>query len=200
MSQISPRQQDILQALASMLETQGGTRITTAALAKQVGVSEAALYRHFPSKTRMFETLIQFIEETVFSRINKILDDEKETVRRFQLILTLLLTFAEKNPGMCHILIGDALTSEADSLRERITRFYDRFESQLKQILRESEIRQDAGFSMDASAIVTMLMAIVEGRIAQYVRSQYLRKPTDYWNQQWQLLESSLFTVDNLTV
>ena len=148
----------------------------------------------------MFETLIQFIEETVFSRINKILDDEKETVRRFQLILTLLLTFAEKNPGMCHILIGDALTSEADSLRERITRFYDRFESQLKQILRESEIRQDAGFSMDASAIVTMLMAIVEGRIAQYVRSQYLRKPTDYWNQQWQLLESSLFTVDNLTV
>ena len=116
------RRAQILQALAGMLETSPGQRITTAKLAEKVGVSEAALYRHFPSKARMFEGLIEFIEETLFTRINKIVNEEKDSLTRCQLILHLILGFAEKNPGITRILNGDALMGEQDRLRARIAR------------------------------------------------------------------------------
>ena len=127
------RAQEILQALARMLEVSRGGRITTAALAAELGVSEAALYRHFPSKTRMYEGLIDFIEETIFARVRTIVSDEPDPVNQCYRILSLVLTFSEKNPGISRILNGDALTGETGRLHERIAVFFDRLESQLKQ-------------------------------------------------------------------
>ena len=139
------RRAQILQALAGMLETNPGQRITTAKLAEKVGVSEAALYRHFPSKARMFEGLIEFIEETLFTRINKIVNEEKDSLTRCQLILHLILGFAEKNPGITRILNGDALMGEQDRLRARIAKLFERLETQLKQVLRERKLREEIG-------------------------------------------------------
>jgi len=119
------RKDRILQALAHMLEAKPGERITTAALAREVGVSEAALYRHFPSKAKMFEGLIEFIEETLFQRVSRILSEEGTAIVRCEKILALLLTFCDKNPGMTRILTGDALVGETDRLRHRITQFFN---------------------------------------------------------------------------
>ena len=128
------RRAHILQCLASMLENNSGKRITTAALAAEVGVSEAALYRHFPSKARMYEGLIDFVEETLFSRINKIINDEKDTAVRIQMVLHLFLGFGEKNPGIARILHGDALTGEHERLRGRVSKIFERLEeTQIKQ-------------------------------------------------------------------
>ena len=147
------RRAQILQALAGMLETSPGQRITTAKLAEKVGVSEAALYRHFPSKARMFEGLIEFIEETLFTRINKIVNEEKDSLTRCQLILHLILGFAEKNPGITRILNGDALMGEQDRLRARIAKLFERLETQLKQVLRERKLREGKTLSADEAKI-----------------------------------------------
>ena len=133
------RREEILQVLARMLQEQPGEHITTAQLAHAVGVSEAALYRHFPSKAKMFESLIEFIEESVFTRINRILTEASGTEDRLQQILVLVLGFADKNPGMARLLQGGVLTGETGRLRERIVQFYDRIETQLRQVLREGE-------------------------------------------------------------
>ena len=136
------RRQQILEALASMLEANPGQRITTARLAEEVGVSEAALYRHFPSKSKIFEGLIEFIEETLFSRISLILVEESSAAQRCESILTLLLTFTERNPGITRLLTGDALAGETARLRVRVVQLFDRIETQLKQVLREAEMRE----------------------------------------------------------
>ncbi|QJQ94587.1 MULTISPECIES: nucleoid occlusion factor SlmA [Halomonadaceae] len=195
MTQVIPkqsRQEQILQALALMLEEDSGKRITIAALARQVGVSEAALYRHFPSKARMFEGLIEFIEETLFERIRRILDETPEALPRCQQILTLLLAFAEKNPGLSRLLGGDALTGETARLRLRIHQLFERLETQLKQILREAEIREARRPAVPAASGANVLMAHVEGRISQYVRSDFRRRPTEFWEDQWPLLSAQL--------
>jgi TetR/AcrR family transcriptional regulator len=142
MSDKPSRKQQILQSLATMLEQSPGARITTAGLARQVGVSEAALYRHFPSKAKMFDALIEFIEDTIFSRINLIMAEEDSASARCAQTIGLLLAFAEKNPGITRILTGDPLSGEADRLRGRVAQFFDRFETHLRQILREAEIRE----------------------------------------------------------
>ena len=152
------RRAQILQALAGMLETSPGQRITTAKLAEKVGVSEAALYRHFPSKARMFEGLIEFIEETLFSRINKIINEEKDSAARCQLILHLILGFAEKNPGITRILNGDALLGEQERLRLRIAKLFERLETQLKQILRERRLREGKQLTADEALIANTLI------------------------------------------
>ena len=136
------RRQQILEALAHMLEASPGERITTAKLAKEVGVSEAALYRHFPSKSKMFEGLIEFIEDTLFSRISMIVKEEQQAIVRCEKILSLLLAFTERNPGITRILTGDALAGETERLRTRVAQLFDRFETQLKQVLREAEINE----------------------------------------------------------
>ncbi|WP_317932140.1 nucleoid occlusion factor SlmA [Halioxenophilus sp. WMMB6] len=187
------RRQEILQALAHMLEVSPGTRITTAALAKQVGFSEAALYRHYPSKSKMFEGLIEFIEETVFTRINLILSEHAEALIRLEKILMLLLTFTERNPGITRILTGDALTGENERLHNRVVQFYDRLETQIKQIIREAEIREGVRPQIGLTAAANLLMATAEGRIAQYVRSGFKRPPTENWAEQWGLLTASFF-------
>ena len=186
------RREDILQALARMLEDQKGGKITTASLAKEVGVSEAALYRHFSSKGKIYEGLIDFIEESLFSRINLILKEQQATLVRCEHVLTLLLAFAEHNPGLCRLLTGDALFGESDHLRQRIARIYERLEVQIKQILRETEIREGKKVALPTTAAASMLVALVEGRIVQFVRSGFKRTPTHEWPIQWRHLAQGL--------
>ena len=186
------RKDQILQALARMLETSPGERITTAALAKEVGVSEAALYRHFPSKARMFEGLIKFIEETLFLRISRMLNEETNAEVRCHKILTLLLTFSDKNPGMTRLLTGDALAGETARLRVRIVQFYSRLESQLKQILREAQIRENLKATVSPTALANLLLASVEGRLTQFVRSEFQQSPLENWDTQWEFLSRNL--------
>ena len=187
------RAQQILEALAQQLENSPGQRITTAALAKKVGVSEAALYRHFPSKARMFEALIEFIEDSVFGLITRILEEQKSAATRCENILGMLLGFSARNPGLSRILVGDALTGENDRLRIRIAQFYDRLETQLKQILREAESKNELPVGHPSTAIANLLLATTEGRINQFVRSGFQQSPLEHWEQQWSLLSTNLF-------
>ena len=186
------RKDQILQALARMLETAPGERITTAALAREVGVSEAALYRHFPSKARMFEGLIKFIEDTLFARVSRILNDETSAEIRCHNILLLLLTFCDKNPGMTRLLTGDALAGETERLRERIAQFFSRLEAQLKQILREAQIRENLSTTISSAALANLLLASCEGRLVQFVRSEFKQSPLQDWETQWQFLSNNL--------
>ena len=185
------RKQQILECLALMLQSSPGQRITTAKLAAEVGVSEAALYRHFPSKARMFEGLIEFIEESIFSRINLILTDHKEALIRCHHILHVLLIFAERNPGMCRILSGDALMGENERLRTRVNQFFEKLESQFKQVLRERKLREGKGFDVSEQALANLIVAFAEGKIGAYVRSGFAKKPSDDFNEQWQFLMAS---------
>jgi TetR/AcrR family transcriptional regulator len=194
------RRDQILQSLAHMLETDPGARITTAKLASAVGVSEAALYRHFPSKAKMFEGLIAFIEETLFSRITLILKDINSASERCEKTMGLILGFAEKNPGMCRLLSGDALAGETDRLRQRIHQVFDRIELQFKQILREAEVREGLLPQRSAAASANLLTAVLEGRIRQYVRTEFSTKPTEYWDQQWAGLKLILLQEKSLAM
>lgn len=191
-SQKKTRRQQILESLAAMLEASPGARITTAALAKEVGVSEAALYRHFPSKSKMFEGLIEFIEETLFSQVSLILTNEVKPFDRCEKILFLLLVFCERNPGITRLLTGDALTGETDRLRVRISQLFDRLETQLRQILRDAEVRDGVKFGLSVNSTVNLLMSATEGKISQFVRSEFKRAPTELWQQQWQYLIAGL--------
>lgn len=184
------RRQQILEALAKMLEDSPGERITTAALAKAVGVSEAALYRHFPSKSKMFEGLIEFIEETIFSRITVILTEEPAALKRCENILFLLLTFTERNPGITRLLTGDALTGETERLRQRIAQFFERIETQLRQILREAELREGVRPILPVSIAANLLMTYADGRISQFVRSEFRHSPAEHWADHWPALAS----------
>lgn len=187
------RREEILQALAQMLEsTEGASRITTAKLAKKVGVSEAALYRHFPSKARMFEGLIEFIEDAILSRINLILAEEKDTLNRIHLVLQLLLAFAERNPGLSRIMSGHALMFENERLRGRVNQLFDRIETQLRQILRERKIRENKSFAIDESILAAQLLGQVEGSINRFVRSDFKYEPTKNFDQYWALLKIQL--------
>ncbi len=188
-----PRRQQILEALALELENRPGARITTARLAEVVGVSEAALYRHFPSKAKMFEALIEFAEESVFGLANRILGEEVDATRRCERILTMLLTFSDRNPGITRVLLGEALLGEHERLRARVSQFFDRFETQLKQILREGEQVTELGLRASVAAIATLLMAVVEGRMTQFSRSGFEHSPIESWDQQWQALQVGLF-------
>ena len=187
------RAQEILQALARMLEVSRGGRITTAALAAEIGVSEAAPYRHFPSKTRMYEGLIDFIEETIFARVRTIVSDEPDAVTQCYRILSLVLAFSEKNPGITRILNGDALTGETERLHDRVAQLFDRLESQLKQTLREAEIRDGLKLSVPVSVAANLMLVSAEGKISQYVRSGFTKLPTEHWSEHWPLITAQMF-------
>lgn len=186
------RRQQILEALAAELERSPGERITTAGLARAVGVSEAALYRHFPSKAKMFEGLIEFIEESVFTLINRILADEPRALPRCEKIMQVLLGFSSRNPGLSRIMMGDALIGETERLRARMTQFYDRIETQFKQVLREGEMASELPAGQPVAVIANLLLAQAEGRINQFVRSGFRREPTAQWNEQWSLIEQAI--------
>ncbi|PHS30289.1 MAG: nucleoid occlusion factor SlmA [Methylophaga sp.] len=186
------RKESILAALAHQLEQHPGKRITTAQLAASLGVSEAALYRHFPSKARMFEGLIEFAENTVFSLIHQILERETDTETRCKKVASLLLGFSEKNPGISSVLTGAALTGESERLRQRVSQFFERIETQFRQILREGELSLTEAGGRPVNETANLLMIIVEGHIQQYVRTGFRQSPLLGWDKQWQLLSNIL--------
>ncbi|HXZ96571.1 MAG TPA: nucleoid occlusion factor SlmA [Burkholderiales bacterium] len=182
------RKLQILQTLAEMLQNPRAEKITTAALAGKLDVSEAALYRHFASKAQMFEGLIEFIEESIFGLINKITTDEKSGVKQLEAIITMLLSFAKKNPGMTRVLIGDALVNENDRLQARINRLHDRLEASIKQALRFATSQNELPADTDATAQANLLMCYVTGRWHQYAKSGFKREPMEHWAGQWREL------------
>lgn len=187
------RREQILQVLAGMLQDNPGGRITTAALAAQVGVSEAALYRHFPSKARMFEGLIAFIEDTIFTRITRIVAEPEPALTQCEKIVMLVLGFAEKNPGISRVLNGDALAGEHERLRVRVSQIFDRLETQLRQVLREAEAKEGLRTAVTVTSTAGVLLAFIEGKISQYVRTDFKQVPTANLQEQWALLGSGLF-------
>jgi TetR/AcrR family transcriptional regulator len=173
------RKLQILQTLAQMLEAPASEKITTAALAAKLDVSEAALYRHFASKAQMFEGLIEFIEETLFGLINKLTSEEKSGIKQLEAITAMLLSFAQKNRGMTRVLIGDALVHENARLQQRINQLHDRVEATFKQALRF------AASQTDPSARANIIMSFVTGRWHQFAKSGFKRDPMQYWSEQW---------------
>ena len=183
------RRVQILQTLASMLEQPGAERVTTAALAAKLDVSEAALYRHFASKAQMFEGLIEFIEQSVFTLINQIHERETDALVQAQRVLTVLLQFGEKNPGMARVMVGDALVFENDRLLARMNQFFDKIESQLRQCLRAgAEANGSATPTVDANAQASVLTAFAVGRLQRYARSGFKRHPTEHLDVALRLL------------
>ena len=175
------RRVQILQTLAGMLEQPGAERITTAALAARLAVSEAALYRHFASKAQMFEGLIEFIESSVFTLVNQITERESSGAVQAQKMVAVLLQFGEKNPGMTRVMVGDALVFEHERLTLRMNQFFDRVESQLRQSLRTAaEAAGSPTPTVDAQALASALTALAIGRLQRYARSGFKRLPTEH--------------------
>jgi TetR/AcrR family transcriptional regulator len=182
------RKLQILHVLAEMLEAPAAEKITTAALAARLKVSEAALYRHFASKAQMFEGLIEFIEETLFRLINKITSEEPNGLKQLDAITAMLLGFAQKNRGMTRVLIGDALVHENVRLQLRINQLHDRIEATLKQALRFATSQNELPALADPAARANLIMSFVTGRWHQFAKSGFKRDPLQYWSEQWQLL------------
>ena len=182
------RRVQILQALAEMLARPGAERVTTAALAARLGVSEAALYRHFASKAQMFEGLIEFIEQTVFSLVNQIADREQAPedpaagARHASKVVTMVLQFGEKNPGMTRVMVGDALVFEHERLQQRMNQLFDKLEAALRQCLRDGAARDDGALGPDAEAQVaaSTLTAFAAGRLQRFARSGFRRAPSEH--------------------
>ena len=183
------RRAQILQALAAMLEQPGGERVTTAALAARLSVSEAALYRHFASKAQMFEALIDFIEESIFTLVAQIVGpalSEAEvpvdvSVRKAMRVVALVLQFGERNPGMVRVMVGDALVLEHERLQQRMDQFFERIESVLRQCLRPAAgAAGSATPSVDAQVAAGVLTAFAMGRLQRFARSRFRRLPTEH--------------------
>lgn len=181
------RKLQILQALAAMLEQPKGEKITTAALARQLDVSEAALYRHFASKAQMYEGLIEFIESSVFGLFNQIADGEPDGMARAHAMLQVLLSFAANNPGMTRVLIGDALVGEDERLQLRMNQFYDKVELAFKQALRQA-VTQGRGQEADVAARAALLVSYVAGRWHRFAKSGFRQDPTEHAPLQLALL------------
>lgn len=193
MARSGERKNQILQTLAQMLEGPAAERITTAALAARIGVSEAALYRHFKGKADMFAGLIDFTEQTLFSLINKITSEEQSGLRQTEAVIAMLLGFAQKNRGMTRVLIGDALVTEDEALQARINQIHDRLEAALKQALRFAITQKEIAGDIDPAAQANALMSFVAGRWHQYAKSGFRRDPMEHWQKQWkQLMEGVL--------
>lgn len=176
------RRVQILQALAAMLEQPGAERVTTAALAARLDVSEAALYRHFASKAQMFEGLIDFIEQSVFTLVNQILEREGATgAQQAARILTLLVQFAERNPGMTRVMVGDALVFENERLQQRMNQFFDKIEATLRQVLRGTAAADGSATpTVDAQVRAAALTAFVVGQLQRFTRSGFRRAPSEH--------------------
>jgi TetR/AcrR family transcriptional regulator len=179
------RRKEILQTLAHMLEDPKGQKITTALLAAKLDVSEAALYRHFASKAQMFEGLIEFIEETVFSLVNKIHAEEAQGLKQVEAIVAMLLSFAQKNQGMTRVLIGDALVNEDERLQLRVNQLHDRLEASLRQSARVAATDGALHSSLDSNAYANAVMSFIVGRWHQFAKSGFKRAPTEHLAQSW---------------
>ena len=190
------RRQQILEALAVELEQRPGVRITTAALARSVGVSEAALYRHFPSKARMFEALFEFAEDSVFGLLNRIQTDGAAVPQQLEQAATVVLKFAELNPGITRCLLGEALVGEHERLRDRADRFFERFETQLRRIVNIAGLSVSDRPAYSATRTASLICAVCEGRMARYSRTGFRRRPTEDWAEEWAALSRLLVARD----
>ncbi len=188
MSQPGEKKLQILQTIAAMLENPAGEKITTAALAARLDVSEAALYRHFPSKARMFEGLIEFIESAIFSVVGQIAAEEEGGLHQAELMLAATLRFAGKNRGLARVMIGDALVHENPRLQSRINQLFDRLEASLKQALKIAIAQGALPASHDAATHADLLVCHLLGRLQRFVKSGFQNDPLAHWALQWPLL------------
>jgi len=187
---VKERRQQVLTVLIHMLHSERGMeRMTTARLAKEVGVSEAALYRYFPSKTKMFEALIEHIENTLLSRITTSIRNETQTMNRIHDILQTILDFARKNPGLTRILTGHALMFEDAQLQVRVAQFFNRLEMQFVNILQMRKLREGRGFNVDERVIASHLVTLCEGQFMRYVRTNFRLNASQSFEQQWRFIE-----------
>ena len=187
---VKERRQQVLTVLIHMLHSERGMeRMTTARLAKEVGVSEAALYRYFPSKTKMFEALIEHIENTLLSRITTSMRNETQTMNRIHDILQTILVFARKNPGLTRILTGHALMFEDAQLQVRVAQFFNRLEMQFVNILQMRKLREGRGFNVDERVIASHLVTLCEGQFMRYVRTNFRLNASQSFEQQWRFIE-----------
>ena len=186
------RKQQILMALAEMLKEPPDKRITTARIAAAVGVSEAALYRHFPSKRTMYAALLEFAEDTLFGLIGRIPGEQPGALDHCHRLLCIYLEFCENNPGITRLLTGRALTGESLRLHQQVEQLYQRLETQLKQYLREAEMREQLRTRLPVATAANLLMAAAEGRVLQFCRSDFRRSPIEGWNDQWAQLTDGL--------
>ncbi|MCL4745358.1 MAG: nucleoid occlusion factor SlmA [Burkholderiaceae bacterium] len=184
------RRLQILQTLATMLEEPGGERVTTAALAARLDVSEAALYRHFASKAQMFEGLIEFIESSVFGLINQITSKDEDGVRQLRAMISMLLGFAERNQGMTRVLVGEALVTEDDRLQERINQLIDRIEASVRQAFRSAIAQGRLAPDTDHAARANIVVSFVIGRWSRFAKSGFRRVPTEHLEKQVAVLLS----------
>ena len=187
------RRQEILQALAAELEERPGGRITTARLAAVLGISEAALYRHFPSKAKMFEALLDFAEETVFTRTKHLAGQARPLPARVRAITELLLTFSARNPGITRVLMGEAVMGEQARLRERAAHFFERAETELRQLFRQAALEPVRVTTVPASVAAGLVLGFVEARMSRFSRSGFLDAPLEEWEAQWEVLAAGLF-------
>lgn len=188
------RRQQILEVLAAELESHPGSRVTTAGLAAAVGVSEAALYRHFASKAKMYEGLIAFAEDSIFGLFNQVMEEQRDAETRCLHLTTVMLRFAERNPGITRVLVGHVLVGEHERLRQRVAQFHARVETQFRQVLREATLAD--GKPRDAAAVTAgaeLLLAVVAGRLDAFVRSDFETRPAEDWPRLWALLRDGLF-------
>ena len=187
------RREQILIVLATELEKKLGLPITTSSLANSVGVSEAALYRHFASKAKMFEALINYAEESIFGLVNKILEQETDATIRCYKIINLILSFSEKNPGITRLLIGDILLGENERLHLRVTQFFERIELQIRQVLREANLTNGPRPISNIDAAANQMLIYIEGKLSQFVISSFKNKPTEHLEIQWVVIKAGCF-------
>ncbi len=187
------RREQILTVLTLELEKRLGLPITTSSLANSVGVSEAALYRHFASKAKMFEALINYAEESIFGLVNKILEQETDPTMRCYKIINLILSFSEKNPGITRLLIGDILLGENERLHLRVTQFFERIELQIRQVLREANLTNGPRPISNIDAAANQMLIYIEGKLSQFVISSFKNKPTEHLEIQWGVIKAGCF-------
>ena len=187
------RREQILTVLTIELEKKLGLPITTSSLANAVGVSEAALYRHFASKAKMFEALINYAEESIFSLVNRILEQETDPTIRCYKIINLILSFSEKNPGITRLLIGDILLGENERLHLRVTQFFERIELQIRQILREANLTNGPRPISNIDAAANQMLVYIEGKLSQFIISSFKNKQTEHLEIQWGVIKAGCF-------
>ena len=187
------RREQILIVLATELEKKLGLPITTSSLANSVGVSEAALYRHFASKAKMFEALINYAEESILGLVNKLLEQETDPTIRCYKIINLILSFSEKNPGITRLLIGDILLGENERLHLRVTQFFERIEIQIRQVLREANLTNGPRPISNIDAAANQMLIYIEGKLSQFVISSFKNKPTEHLEIQWGVIKAGCF-------
>ena len=192
MEKLKPRQLDIMQSLAKMLQVKGPVKVTTASLANECGITEAAIYRHFPSKKKIYEGLVDFCEQSLFDLIGDINSSKEDHLDKASKIMILLVSFSEKNPGLARLLTREAFSIDEASLDDRIKQMFSKIELQIKQNLQKYEQQTKKKLALPSASSANLLLAFVEGVIQQFVRSGFTEKPSQRISDQAAFLTRSL--------